>query len=113
MRISDWSSDVCSSDLPPGRPSRRLLGERIPAVAVLDLQHPQLGVDAAPALDIGVGVGLRHRLLAGGRPPPGPLALVLAGRDRQSVVEGKSVSVRVDHGGPRLIKNKIRKTMTS
>src|SRR3546814_11494573 len=32
--------------------------------------------------------------------------------DRKSVVEGKSVSVRVDLGGGRIIKNKIRNTRT-
>src|SRR3546814_20287342 len=32
MRISDWSSDVCSSDLPPKRERGRLLsGQRPPA----------------------------------------------------------------------------------
>src|SRR3546814_20678409 len=31
--------------------------------------------------------------------------------DRTSVVEGKSVSVRVDHGGRRIIKKKNKKTL--
>src|SRR3546814_12211202 len=33
-------------------------------------------------------------------------------RDRKSVVEGKSVSVRVDHGGRRIIKKKTQKKKT-
>src|SRR3546814_21113844 len=33
-------------------------------------------------------------------------------KDRKSVVEGKSVSVRVDLGGRRIIKNKITKNVT-
>src|SRR3546814_11760225 len=32
--------------------------------------------------------------------------LFVTGRDRKSVVQGKSVSVRVDHGGSRIIKKK-------
>src|SRR3546814_11452052 len=45
MRISDWSSDVCSSDL---------LGARLDCVAPL---LPMLGV--APSLLVGVDVGVR------------------------------------------------------
>src|SRR3546814_9069451 len=36
MRISDWSSDVCSSDLPPGRQpieTRVMSAERLPEIA--------------------------------------------------------------------------------
>src|SRR3546814_21155280 len=67
MRISDWSSDVCSSDLPTRRdqPSRPARGRA-------------------------------------GRPAPTPRRAA----DRKSVVEGKSVSVRVDLGGRRIIKKK-------
>src|SRR3546814_17360107 len=36
-----------------------------------------------------------------------------AGADRQSVVEGKSVSVRVDLGGRRRIKKKIKETKST
>src|SRR3546814_14592928 len=85
MRISDWSSDVCSSDLAAN--------------------------DATLAT-----VALRPRLIWGPGDPhllPGLVARARAGRlrlidggDRKSVVEGKSVSVRVDLGGRRIIKNK-------
>src|SRR3546814_1901501 len=37
MRISDWSSDVCSSDLPPRRPARGCLR---PARGPQCRQHP-------------------------------------------------------------------------
>src|SRR3546814_15051369 len=37
------------------------------------------------------------------------LSLALRGIDRKSVVQGKSVSVRVDHGGRRIIKKKKKK----
>src|SRR3546814_17374229 len=73
MRISDWSSDVCSSDL-EHRPAER------PADAGDAADHPSLFADDG-----------------GGGP------------DRKSVVKGKSVSVRVDLGGRRVIKNKSTK----
>src|SRR3546814_17587065 len=99
MRISDWSSDVCSSDL------------RGP----LDVVGGGGGAD--------LGADLLHQLLAQ------LLALLFAGHqghvgvdalaldvvretdhrglgDRKSVVEGRRVSVRVDLGGRRLIKQK-------
>src|SRR3546814_11675511 len=89
MRISDWSSDVCSSDL--GRPGarRRHLGARAPAGAA---QLRRLG--AAQGLQPAVQprlAGVRE----GGRPG-----------DRKSVVKGTSVSVRVDLGGRRILKKK-------
>src|SRR3546814_12697437 len=102
MRISDWSSDVCSSDL--GGLARQV---------VLDHAQPLLGVR-------GVVVGNHRReqagvvrVLAGADADPAlPLRVgqVLVGEgvelDRKSVVEGKGVSVRVDLGGPRIIKKK-------
>src|SRR3546814_19310063 len=81
MRISDWSSDVCSSDLPvpvPADLSRLVLLER----ATL----------SQPAVIAGQLCVLC--LVARGLP------------DRKSVVWGKSVSVRVDLGGRRIIKKK-------
>src|SRR3546814_16785133 len=77
MRISDWSSDVCSSDLDRGR--RLGYGE------------PR-GTAEQPAPSRGSG-----RRSGGAREP------ARAG-DRKSVVSGKSVSVRVDLGGRRFIK---------
>src|SRR3546814_16106700 len=108
MRISDWSSDVCSSVLLAdlvgdlvGRSDqdiRRTLAERdepfVPEPHMLF--HQLFGAflvagehqEAAPCGGIGTG----------------DLAAVLGGMtdialDRTSVVEGKSVSVRVDIGG--------------
>src|SRR3546814_15328266 len=127
MRISDWSSDVCSSDLDrlilacPGK-------ELILAAArghVLPDQHPEMVgiVIIARGLDLDVlaqHVESRlleedevafHRLLGRRRVEPvGPPALieraVLEDGDRTSVVLGKSVSVRVDLGGGLIIKKK-------
>src|SRR3546814_13877938 len=103
MRIRDWSSDVCSSDLPvPG-------GERVGSGGegqAAEVQHGGPGRDdgACSACDAdapvvgggdggGAGDGVGHAGAAGARVA-----------DRKSVVEGKSVSVRVDLGGCRIIK---------
>src|SRR3546814_13357912 len=93
MRISDWSSDVCSSDL---------LGQE-------RLDRPDLGQGALKVLLHVVGerpqrgdvedLGLVGQI----RPLP---EQGVDGRDRKSVVSGKSVSVRVDLGGRRIIKQK-------
>src|SRR3546814_14111909 len=54
----------------------------------------------------------RHMKLANGQPPMlWPISLrraPSARRDRKRVVSGKSGSVRVDHGGGRYLKKKIR-----
>src|SRR3546814_2090756 len=79
MRISDWSSDVCSSDLRP-----------IPAL-------PSTPISAVDTLSTPKRMprSISHASARGTGPA--------AGRDRKSDVEGKSVSVRVDLGGRRLI----------
>src|SRR3546814_18047473 len=98
MRISDWSSDVCSSDLAaPGH------GDGAPD---LDREHRADGVrdlpDEEPELHLRAAeaVAARHGAPAPERGDHDPQRQ----RDRKSVVEGKSVSVRVDSGGRRLIK---------
>src|SRR3546814_13498366 len=99
MRISDWSSDVCSSDLPhQQRHRRQWIGERHWfgrfALGGLNREMIMRGVLAGLA-----------RSEAGAVAPT--VALSLFGLiDRKSVVEGKSVSVRVDLGGCRIIKKK-------
>src|SRR3546814_11542322 len=110
MRISDWSSDVCSSDL--GGPAARgndLLqpGERAAAheqdIGGVDLEELLLRV-LASALRGHRGDRAFHDLEQ-------RLLHALARHvDRKSVVEGKSVSVRVDLGGRRIIKKKNKTT---
>src|SRR3546814_20525058 len=89
MRISDWSSDVCSSDLGPdcrccrSRPAQ-MQGE----------------VEVGSTL-AGPGSGLVD---FGGQ--PARPALGAQGGDRKSVVYGQSVAVSVDLGRRRIIKKK-------
>src|SRR3546814_10936748 len=84
MRISDGSSDVCSSDL-GGIVARNGFDEN--AGRDLPRQDPLILAPAA------------HALLAAIAEHGIPV-------DRKSVVEGKSVSVRVDIGGRSIIKKK-------
>src|SRR3546814_13340562 len=77
MRISDWSADVCSSDL-------RARARRVPSNADRPVARP-----------------MRRRWARWRRRRTGR-----RGADRKSVVYGKSVSVRVDLGGRRIIKIK-------
>src|SRR3546814_19185724 len=88
MRISDWSSDVCSSDL------------TVPVInGLTDLSHPcQIVADLLTVVEHGVAL------------PGSQWAWLGDGKDRKSVVSGKSVSVRVDLGGRRIVKKKMKRT---
>src|SRR3546814_19049398 len=106
MRISDWSSDVCSSDLfSPGF----AVGGRRPAAGAgydrrdLDQFHAAarrlwLGNTGAADSVHGVYGHGDHRFATE------PVI------DRKSGVVGKSVSVSVDLGGGRIIKKKNRES---
>src|SRR3546814_20241566 len=96
MGISDWSSDVCSSDL-----HRRRRAERAGRA------RPQ---ERSTLRDLALGACRRGAAL--GR---AALARILdrsrygVPADRKSVVSGKSVSVRVDLGGRRIITKNQKK----
>src|SRR3546814_19619115 len=99
MRISDWSSDVCSSDLRRRQALRHVVLHRDGVLELRVLHHVQ---------DRREGFGLYHLGLvvqAGDQRRQHEVALAL-GQDRKSVVSGKSVSVRVDLGGRRILKKK-------
>src|SRR3546814_12814637 len=112
MRMSDWSSDVCSSDL-------------------LDIER-QFSLDAMGVLTLPIRHAIEKRRFEQAKLKAANDSLVIAaetrqawyravaaqqaavyvGQDRKSGVSGKSVSVRVDLGGPRLLKKKTKKTKT-
>src|SRR3546814_18600161 len=114
MRISDWSSDVCSSDLAavgahlgatalpvkPGRAQVRSYG----LLRLLLRPLPALHRDLART---GNGEFARRRVVADHRAGADGRALAdrhrRHQRDRKHVVSGKSVTVRVDLGGRREI----------
>src|SRR3546814_20438186 len=95
MRISDWSSDVCSSDLTPV-----MIGEGPVAAGQLSDVPAEAGNTAEAAPDE-IIVTARSEA-----PPSDPLQNVNIEAfqvDRKRVVSGTSVSVRVDLGGRRII----------
>src|SRR3546814_16504467 len=101
MRISDWSSDVCSSDLPvvilftTGRGTPR--GFPVPTIKVAsnhDLAARKPGwidFDGGQVLDDGMNAGA-------------------AALDRKSDAQGNRVSVRVDHGCCRINKKNNKRS---
>src|SRR3546814_12489907 len=99
MRISDWSSDVCSSDLsvtpapenPPCWASRATDGSR-PAIACRGSRFPA----SQPKTWKADRASLRA--------PSPALSTNGAKADRKRVVQGKRLSVRLDLGGRRFIK---------
>src|SRR3546814_12249868 len=101
MRISDWSSDVCSSDLhrPHTRPHRDAAYDHDGAIKPGNPGVAWTG-HAFPDQPFRlIGPACRDNIA------PVPLAPV--GRaipeDRKTGVEGNSVSVRVNHGGRRML----------
>src|SRR3546814_19728575 len=138
MRISDWSSDVCSSDLHQRPQAQRLhqalhrlvidhitsLAQRhrntsiAVAALVLRIDGQDLGlygrVLIRHALSLQVIVERAARQLC--RFEQGLKRILLPQSsheprflDRKSVVSGKSVSVRVDFGGRQIINKKKKK----
>src|SRR3546814_20582249 len=99
MRISDWSSDVCSSDLTPTGPGR-------PGNLRKPLPPPHRPF-SPPAAAARLGRRAYRRDEIGCLDKRRPTTSLLPSmEDRKSVVSGKSVSVRVDLGGRRIIKKK-------
>src|SRR3546814_20545143 len=105
MRISDWSSDVCSSDLADAVVLSALdsiawaLNVRGGDVAHTPVALAYAIVSADGTADLYVAP---DKLTDAVRQHLGHAVRL----DRKSVVKGKSVSVRVDLGGSRLLKKK-------
>src|SRR3546814_17384738 len=108
MRISDWSSDVCSSDLLVVQAAQR----RMIAPADLAGDEEHAGVPRCrlqrhrrvegEVFDSGQAIFPHDRVDCGGGGNRQP-------RDRKSVAEGKSVSVGVEFGGGRRSEQKKTK----
>src|SRR3546814_17916329 len=100
MRIRDWSSDVCSSDLFELRKARER-GHVLEglAVALANIDDFIAIIKAAPTPPVA-----KSALMA--RAWDSSVVREMLARDRQSVVSGKSVSVRVALGGGRILKQK-------
>src|SRR3546814_12338144 len=112
MRISDWSSDVCSSDLTTAKCRRHLRRLAAPEEIAYDeaaatgelcppLRHVEIETAAKIAVDALKSEASQDGVQRGGE------FLAIAG-DRKSGVEGKSVAVRLDLGGCRIIKKKTK-----
>src|SRR3546814_12169501 len=100
MRISDWSSDVCSSDLPISSTSVNWWPSTVipRPMARCRRRHGSAG-----SLSCGPKI---HRASPWGRPVERTVKLACRRRlprgwDRKSVVEGKEVAGRVTRGGRR------------
>src|SRR3546814_17191480 len=109
MRISDWSSDVCSSDLAApdlaekgAGVDRERQGRTDPGV---DRQPEDRQAEEEDEQDAQQRCALDQVDIGPGEQPQRREA-----RDRKSVVSGKSVSVRVDLGGGRTIKKKKKES---
>src|SRR3546814_11590872 len=113
MRISDWSSDVCSSDLAI---NGTLLLVLVATGAYIVYMHGAVPAGViAGFFALALVYGVMMTMPIGGAAMPvvitlynvfTGLAVGLAG-DRKSVVEGQGVSVRVDHEGSRILKKTI------
>src|SRR3546814_13113887 len=110
MRIRDWSSDVCSSDL--GAQPQQVADREAQFGTV---ERVEMEAAHAPGIELTAHLGGHRRgdELARGRmivepfeQPIHPRRDRRAAQDRKSVVEGKSVSVRVYLGGRRILKKK-------
>src|SRR3546814_17034086 len=105
MRISDWSSDVCSSDLVPNSPDFDHTGKIMRFTVASSASTPSVKLPAAGAPLFAAAPAMDQDL-----PLNSPVAarrrLALTRTDRKSVVEGKGGAVRVMLGGARLIKKK-------
>src|SRR3546814_15074866 len=102
MRISDWSSDVCSSDLLAGQYAEKA---RVAARNVRRDGMDSLKTDEKKGL-FGEDERKRHETEVQKLTDSTIGDIDATTQDRKSVVKGKSVSVSVDLGGRGIIKKK-------
>src|SRR3546814_11596465 len=101
MRISDWSSDVCSSDLCQHRAENFFAHQRIILAGTVE----DGGFDVVAAAIVPHAAAAQSQ--RGAFALAGMDAVEHGLQDRKSVVSGTSLSVRVDLGGRGIIKKKI------
>src|SRR3546814_18635857 len=107
MRISDWSSDVCSSDLTAAFTLpilHRLM--QFANTSASPARHPVRALILTPTRELADQVADSVTTYAKFTPLRSTGVFGGVDIDRKSVVSGKSVSVRVDLGGGRSIKKK-------
>src|SRR3546814_18349533 len=112
MRISDWSSDVCSSDLPDGQCTASGAKPASSTSACTNFSGCSFDWVKPPEVVTVIPVGSNPP----GRPGCGQVQRAFdpscrrndgtAMADRKSVVSGTGVSVRLDPGGRRIITKK-------
>src|SRR3546814_14613007 len=106
MRISDWSSDVCSSDL-DSTPSVLRTSTTRDGVRNTRYQQQFRGVPVyGEHVVVSEDANGQVRALFGRKIDGLAAELRAVAPDRKRVVSGKSVSVRVDRGGRRIIQKK-------
>src|SRR3546814_21054424 len=103
MRISDWSSDVCSSDL-------NTLDTAVRATGIGSYAYLPKPFDL-DELTARVRAALQRRTLPSARTDPAPAAS--HGQMGRGSCRGKSVYGRVDLGGGSLIQKQTRKQRLS
>src|SRR3546814_12302815 len=126
MRISDWSSDVCSSDLKPSVHPELLSGDELKAFVnayiipnryvfsdgTYEGQLPDKNGDMVQVAgewgSFSITGASGNTVMPSEANIQGCNGVIhrIADVDRKSVVKGKSVSVRVDYGGRGIIKEK-------
>src|SRR3546814_17803521 len=109
MRISDWSSDVCSSDLrlEPGAQALRFRSA---------FEQAAKGAAIGPGIMGEIAARPQHQQRHAIEPRAAEeirYHVVIGRADRQRVVTGKSESERVDLVGRRVIKKKIVRKQVS
>src|SRR3546814_12387249 len=103
MRISDWSSDVCSSDLIYG--IGRVKAKEICETIGLPRERRVNELTDAEVLQIREAIDRDYKV-EGDLRREVAMNIKRLMEDRKSVVKGKRGSVGVDHGGRRIIKKK-------
>src|SRR3546814_18908299 len=100
MRISDWSSDVCSSDL---------VCKIEPGCFLVNIEKTY---QERKVMKRSRRKQVKTTKKNNGKEFYKEIGSIGGKKDRKSVVKGKSVSVRVDLGGRRIIKKKTKTGIT-